>query len=634
MALDPMVAAATGAPNIDTDQVTDITPDEVDPSWSKVTFVDGRTETMPTTEAQALPQAAPMGPPAPPAPVGPGVPSAQSPEAAPGGFSAGPGLGSELPGAELPQAPPTVELGPDGLPVRIGEAPGELQPAATGEVPAPKFDPNAQIVAPGTAGGVMRPAGESQSSAVQEVSYVQDPTKTAQQVGAGFEELAQAADQEAINQFEAQRVQAEADAANAKAAYIQRQKDLHLAQMMQEETERTIKVIEDTPIDDDWTQGSWGRQVSAWFALALSGFLQGATKGANPALNQMMAHLNQAQERFIAQQRADKNSKLNRRIQQLGDERAAVASIRMQLPQLLQKQMDTQARAAGMSELVPALTTAGAKFRADGLKAQQEVYGRVKSNAEIRHTREFKATDPTGPVYQGDLVFRQLGMDQKAINAAFDPKDGNIGNLVSGAQDLELAAAVLEEIARKGGGQLPQQEVLTVDGTWLGKKLAQMGNEESMDAQKAQQMLERAMLAAKQTMNIKSIDSENEGQSFRLTVDPGTSPETVAAVRHLADNARKSALSSAERFTRNPQGLIDYAIQTHNNNVGPRGDAPRPLRGPVKGFPTEEQTIKAATAPAATAPTGEAPAPGPKAPTSSRRGSYRRLRESKPEEPR
>ncbi len=596
--LDPAVAEATGqGPAVSTNDVTDVKPHDVDPAWSVVTFADGRTETMPTAQASALPQAPVARPPGNvPFAAGPGPqvadPNALTSVGAPGALPTQSDLvgGVQNPGGGA---------GFQDLGVRVDTSgsPGQLPPA--------QVDPGAAVAAPGDASG-STPYGSTDSVAQTTEQTVADPQQLAADVSGEYQGQAARLDAHAQGVQDAANAENRALLQNNEERQHQVADDLRKAQIHTEEAQKVVDAIESTPIEQDFFKDSPGRQVAAWLALATSGFLQGATKGANPALNQMMNALNGAQERFIANQKANKNSKLALRTRLLGDAQTAEASIRMQYGKLLDDHARTLAKQVGLDALPPAISTASASFQLKATEAKQQIGMHVERRTDERHAEERRAAPP-GPQFQGDRELQALGVDRKAHAEAMDPKGANLGGMVQGAQRLAKIQSELEAIAKRHGGDLPSQNLVSWDSVGASKLAARMGSDSAKDQVRTRQLLEEAKLAFKQTINIKSVDSENEGKNFNAMMDTGETSTTLQALRDKANETNQRAVATASGFSRNPQGYLQFIERTLGSNpgVGPTGGAPQPKRS--TGFRVEGGPAPAE--PQAAAPTGGGPAP-------------------------
>ncbi len=629
--------------------VDTILQDETNPAMSEVTFSDGRKATMPTSHAQAMPQTPQpdlyasgqaFGPPAATPPADPnalqsvGVPAGTAPLDEAGL------VGSVQAG---PQAPPGA-AGPNG---GWGTPEFPLQNAQFGTLSGTPdvrpVDPNSAIVSPGSPGGEMLPSQLSETTN----QYADSPEQQQARLGTAADAQAQAAYDTATQQHDAQVNSALTQAAGLEAQAAELEQQKRQAELEIAEHQRVVKAMEDHPLDEDafWTS-SPGREAGAWVALALSGFLQGATKGQNPALNQMIQSLNSAQDRHMQTLQRERDSVLARREKAMGHAENARDSVKMQLSGLVSKRIDLDAQRAGIPP-VPALETYKAKMAMDVAERQNAIGQRIVSQA----TLQSRAAPATAPVRQAEVVLKNvLGPDwQKKHQDAMDPKGLNLGGQVQGADELTAVASALQKLQDPKTGQLAAQGV-SLDKLGLAPFAARWGFQSGQDQVDARQLIERAKLAFKQTINIKSVDSENEGKNFNLIMDSGEGRSTVGAIVDKANAAKRGAISTADGVAPGAsQQYIDYVRQTQNSNPY---DAPKtghdPERAarlraasqvlsPGSGKPADERAVAETTGggPAPSSPLAPPGARGPEtSPTGSRPGTYRRLRESKPNEPR
>jgi hypothetical protein len=524
---------------------------------------------------------------------------------------------------------------------------GANQPGGATLDVAPRVDPMAQVVDPGSAGG-FAPFSETESSNSQTTERVEDPADALGRVDDAYDQDARAQHLRDSMKYAATRdaLDSEDDARLAQQQQLEEQ--LAQAEAEKRQQEKVYQAIEATPIDEDafWSE-SPGRTAGAWIALALSGFLQGATRGQNPALNQMVQALNHAQDRYLQNQQKSRESQLRVRERMIGDRATAVASMKLQLSGIVEKRIQLDAQREGLPP-PPGLAT----YLADGAVKRAEaktVIGQqtVRVASEQRQ-RELRATPGTGPLRRGDVVLKNLlGTDyQKKHQDAMDPKGLNLGGLVQGADRLQALEQALSRIAQEYDGSLPSQETVSFSKLGLAPLAARLGLDRGTAEVKVKQLLEEAKLAYKQTVNIKSIDSENEGKNFNAIMDSGEGATTLEAIRARADVANQSAISVASGVTRDTQGYIDFVRQTQNAVPGvtrSAGAIPEKrdtgFRAPGKG-PDEAETVQQA------GPGGAAPGPLPAgaslpaaralatSTTGSRPGTYQRLRGSKPVVPR
>lgn len=619
--------------------VDGFTEDPANPGWAEVSFSDGRTATLPLDHAQQLPQT-------PAAPIDPyGVP--QGPPAPPAAAPAAPDYQVTAPGVDAPgQAYTEEQLLADVRGTSLPPAPGgedltglQLSTPKVG-TGAARVDPMAEIVSPGSAGG-MAPYSEAESSSTTETTYAEDPADAMARVD---EATAAQAGAERAFDVEARRAKLagldeEDEGLAAREAEVRKQ--LRQAELERQGHAKVIQAMEKTPIDEDefWS-GSPGRAAGAWIALALSGFLQGVTRGQNPALNQMVQALNHAQDRFVQTQRANRDSTLRAREKLMGDAKSSEDSFRLQLDGIMTKRIQNDAQRAGIP-VPPGLETYNSKLAMNAAERKTAIGQRVLEQAQRQAQAEARATPATGPVRRGDVVLQQLGVDKKAHADAMDPKGLNMGGVVGGAERLQTVHAALEKIAARHGGSLPSQETVSWSSLGLAPQAARLGMDRGKDEISVKQLLEEAKLAYKQTVNIKSIDSENEGKNFNAIMDSGEGQSTLDAIRTRAEISNQNALSIASGVTRDAQGYVDFVRGTLHNSPGvQKGQQPAGFRALTPPRPRGETGAVQET-------TGGGPATGPlptagaqaatslaaKAPetstTGSRPGTYQRLRASK-----
>lgn len=626
--------------------------DPGNPGWSEVRFSDGRIATMPTEAVAELPQTAPAGPPeyygppaaagvdngqyGPPAPVVPPEPGA--PPLTPG----------ELAQTGSTPAVPFMGMGAAGASPLGGLAGQAAAPAALelagGEsaLPPPRVDPMAAVVSPGSAGG-FAPYSEAATSGVTETERAEDPAAAAARTASAYDAAANAN----LTLDTMRHRAAAAGLDEQRAAYeeqeTQTRQAMRQAQLEKEGHARALSAIEKTPIDEDgfWTS-SPGRSAGAWVALALSGFLQGATKGQNPALAQMVASLDRDQDRWLDNQRRSREGQYRTRERLMGDASATEASYRMQLAGIVSKRIDADAARAGLAP-PPGLETYRGSLGVKAAEAQTAIGQTITRQATEQVQREARATPATGPVRAGDVELRRLGVAPKAHAEAMDPKGLNLGGVVGGASRLRTVSDALEKIAAKHGGSLPSQETVSWSSLGLGAQAARLGLDRGKDEVSVKQLLEEAKLAYKQTVNIKSIDSENEGKNFNAIMDSGEGSTTLDAIRTRAEIANQTAVSIANGVTQDTQGYIDFVLGRQQTNQGvEHGRAPKgfqPMAGGVRPATAADGTEAPAPSPPL-ADAGATAASRPVAPalvtsaTGSRPGTYQRLRGSKLSVPR
>lgn len=591
-----------GAPP-DPNDVVSVTPHDVDPAYSMVEYVDGRKETLPTSEAQALPQAPPE---APVATVGAGNPT--FPGNVP--FAGEPGPQATDPALLSVGAPGPVDLvgnvqsaanGPGagfqdlGVTMAPGDGPGHL--------PAAQVDPGAAVLPPADPSAPVDP----NKTTVTTNETVANPAALMANTLGTADNQAGALDAQERGRQAAAKAENQSLLDSQTAQARQAHDDLVKAEIHTQAAQHVVDTIEATPIETDFFKDAPGRQVAGWVALALSGFLQGSTQGANPALNQMMQAMQGAQDRFIANQRESKNSKLALRTKALGDAKVAEASIRMQLAKVYDDHAKTQAKQLGLAQLPPAVSATGAQMRVGAAKDAQTVGMHVEQVTQ----REFEARKAT-PEYEGDRELRALGLASpgaktpaEAHNLAMDPKGDNLGGMVQGAKRLERISSELDTIAKRHGGQLPNQNTVSWSSVGLAGAAGRMGSESAKDQIRAHQLIEEAKLAFKQTINIKSVDSENEGKNFNAMMDTGETSTTLQALHDKAAETNQRAVLTASGYTRNPQAYLKFIERTASSNPGV-GDAGAP--------PTPKRTTGYREPQAATVDTGSNTGGGPATP--------------------
>lgn len=616
--------------------VDSILYDEADPTFAEVKFSDGRVATMPTQHAEAMPKtpvdpltagipgSAPMGPPVAPDPAGPDP-----------GFAPGPGLGADVMGGMTPDEAIAQEQAAAAAPP--AQLVGTSVVTGTG---AAQTDPMAEIVSPGGPGG-MAPSAETAGQSVTSTDTVDDADTMMDRVDQGIEDAAGAERLGDAMRYSSARdsMDAELDARDAQAAEAQRL--MRKAELERAEHERIYKAVEATPIDEDafWSE-SPGRTAGAWIALALSGFLTGATRGQNPALGQMMQALDQAQDRWLSNQQKSRDSQLRTREKLMGSAENARDTYRLQLSGIVEKRIQLESQREGLQP-PPALATYIAKQGVKRAEAKNAIGSRVDESTTRTLESEQKATAATGPVRRGDVVLQQLGIDKKAHAEAMDPKGLNLGGVAGGAERLQNVSRALDAIAQRNGGSLPLQETISWDTLGLRAWAARNGFGDGTEEVAVKQLLEEAKLAYKQTINIKSVDSENEGKNFNAIMDSGEGMSTIQAIRSRAELANANAISIASGVTRDTQGYLDFVLQGQKAVPGARGGAtitptrvlrPAPAGGGESGAVRETTGGAPATPPLPPSPAE--PGAGANPATASLRGTYQRLRGSRPGVPR
>lgn len=604
-------------------QATSVTPDEIDPSFSQVQFSDGTMETMPTSQAEALPQR----PPAPPAVAAPLAGPLPTPEQAqPNALAAaweGAGhdplvaateAGTAQPGYQAPVGRPTNPL-PDS-------------PGGVSELPAPQTD-LAEIVAPGTPGGFADFSQATNESATS-TDTVEDPEVMGQRVDDAFDDQAAAARLHDTMRYSAQRdaLDTESDARDAQAAEAQRA--LRQAQAEKTEHEKIYKAIEATPIDEDafWSE-SPGRAAGAWIALALSGFLQGATRGQNPALNQMVQALNHAQDRYVQNQQKSRDSQLRTRERLMGSSENAVSSLKLQLSGIMEKRIMLDAQREGLAP-PPGLATYLAQGQVKRAEEKNAIGARVAHSATVSSQAEQRATPGTGPVTRFDAGLRAIGVTPEAHQKA---EAAGVGEKVRAADELRQVHGALQKIAAANGGDLKAQGTMSWTQLGLAPLAARLGIKNAEEQVNTTQLLNQASLAYISAIgNIKGLDSNVERERFEKILNSGETQTTLAAIDERARMAENSAVSVASGFAGgNARRYVD--LLRGQQQVPESGGFSERVVRPGKG-PTETETLDQAAGGAAPGPLAGATRPAARAletsTTGSRPGTYQRLRGSKP----
>lgn len=659
--------------------VDSVEEDPGNPGWAFVRFSDGRESTLPTETAMSMPQTPPaydpmtgaappgsyddpMGPPPPPAggPMGFGPAPEPAPEAPPGAPPVPEGF-AHVPAVDPSARPGVVPAGPNvarGDSFRPeGAVPGSslAMDAATvgsGSTQFPADGGNAAIVQPATPGG-FAPFSTTEGTTRSATETVDDPEVMQSRLADATKSDAEAAYARDLAAYDAS-VGAKHLAAGAnlqRAAALQRQKREH--ELLQQQHAKFIDGIEKNPIDEDgfWT-ASPGRRAAAWIALGLSGFLQGVSRGANPMLNQMMGAFQNAQSSWMQNQRAERESVLKRRTAAMGDERAAVASLDMQLDGVMTKAIQLQADAAGVPP-PPGMATYIAERQLKQAEKQNMIGSIARETVTEMLNRESRATPAQPALRRGDVVLRDLGLDQKAIQSAWDPNDGNVPGAVQAATKLESIAEELKAIRAKYEGSLPQQALFSYNTFGAAPFAGRLGSEAAQDQVRAKALMLEAQQMVKQSAGTtKLFDSNQEREDLIRTLDTGEPDTTMRAIEGINARANENAIAAAQRYTRDPQGLINFVRESRGETRGvDRGDSPVVSRVLKRGQPGPAPAVGAPAAPGGAdaaaplvppsdgAPPPATPAlpsgPGPATPTTaSLRGTYRALRASRLNAPR
>lgn len=596
--------------------VDSILYDEADPTFVEVKFSDGRVSTMPASHAEAMPKtpvdpmtagipgSAPMGPPVAPPPAGPDP-----------GFSAGPGLGG-LPGGGLsPEDIMAEEQAAANVP-----PPQLVGTSVTTGTGSAQHDPMTDIVAPGSPGG-MAPSAESAATAQTQTSTVEDPSVMGERIDAGIEESAGAEHLLDTMRYSSQRdsMDTELDARDAQAAEAARM--ARKAELERAEHERIYKAVEATPIDEDafWSE-SPGRTAGAWIALALSGFLSGATRGQNPALGQMMQALDQAQDRWLANQQKSRDSQLRQREKLMGSAENARDTYRLQLSGIVEKRIQLEAQREGLQP-PPALSTYIAKQGVRRAEAKNAIGSRVDESTTRTLQSEQKATAATGPVRRGDVVLQEIlgpkyrELHEKAL------ADKNLGSTITSATELQDAAKRLHALTEKYGGDLEGQNVVSWTRLGMAPLAARWGSESAKDQVEANTLLKQVKMAVKQAAgNTRLFDSNMEAEDFIKQLDTGEASTTLAALDKVVTRGNQAALDVASAYApSNAQAYVDFVRSMHRTNPGVAGGGaitptrvlrPAPAGGDPEAGAVEATTQDAPAGGGATRPLPEPTQPG------------------------
>ena len=589
--------------------VDSLTEDTANPGWSFVKFSDGRESTLPTNAAMELPRtqgsgllpgqlaaetallpselaALPAEPPLSPDELAmtgtPGAPPSQPGAGAPPvpeGFSRVPAIDPSTQPGVVPAGPMVVRgdsYRPAGaLPdAGVGVAGATVGTSTTGA--APDYS---ELARPATAGGFAPYSTQTGTQTSSDVT-AESPETMQTRLGEAVESDAEAAYTRDLAAYDAS-VGAKHVAAGRlmeQEAELQRQRREH--ELTQQEHARIIKGIEDNPIDEDgfWT-ASPGRRAAAWVALALSGFLQGVTRGANPMLNQMMGAFQNAQDSWLRNQQMQRESVLKRRTAAMGDERAAISSLDMQLNGLMTKYIQLQADAAGVPP-PPALATYVAERQLKMAEKQNEIGRIVTDRVQQTLQSEQRATPGQPALRRGDVVLQELiGVSpatpegRKILDSMYNPNDGNVPGAVEAATKLEGIRNELQAIKEKYG-DLPQQALLSYNTIGAAAFAGRLGSQAAQDQVRAKALLLEAQQIIKQSAGTtKLYDSNQERDDLLKTLDTGEPTTTLQALDALAAKGNAIAISAAQRYTRDPQGLIDFIRESRGQTRGVAGKA-------------------------------------------------------------
>lgn len=553
---DPPPALPPAPPEATVDSIL---YDKTNPGWVEVSFSDGSPpRTMPAEEAEALPKTPTTGTPvaygeAFGPPVAPIAPNAVLQP--PGG-----GVFWGAPEAPAPEAPPAEQPLTDpmtGMPlnqagaVAVGATPRPNEAVSAGEVTAkPNIGPDmAEIITPGSPGGAMLPSETTYSEGSTQTQFAGDLDAASADLGTAYDRAADATRVKDWQTYQSRYGQNITQEFGARQRQAQVEAQLAQAQNERETQERFIRTMEENPIDpDDFWNKSPGRQAASWIALALSGFLQGATRGQNPALNQMMQSLNAAQDRWLANARAERAGVFARREAGLRDAKAAEDSLKMQLSGIVDKRWDLAAQRAGIP-VPPGAETYRTQAGVQRAEAQARLAATAVGQATEQTQRQLKAAAATGPQTRFDVELRALNIDPKKHQEAMTASTGNVRTAVSSADELASIRDALRTIAAKHNGKLPSQSTLSWRQLGLAPFAARMGIKNADEQVTTEQLLQRASLAYITSLgNVKTIDSNTERERFERAVNTGVASSTLAALDERVAQAEDAAVSIASGY--------------------------------------------------------------------------------------
>lgn len=316
-----------------------------------------------------------------------------------------------------------------------------------------------------------------------------------------------------------------------------------------DEEQKMLNAIEETPLDERGFWADTGRTAAAVFALAMSGFVQGVRGGENTALR----ILDNSLDRHIKNQLNQRNSAIRRRERAIGSLDAAVSSARMQLAGLLDKQLDMTAQQAGMSAqgnaTVDAIRARHAAIRVDGMnKIGAEVDQRTQRTIQDTQTKAKPAVTPF------EQRLQSMGQDlenwEKATSNATGK--GDLITKINNADRLDETSAALDALAAANGGVLPDKEAFTLDRVkFIRNFRARMGDDSSIAAISEDQLMNRALLALKQSIgNSKLVDSNTDAASVQMTFNTPLTGQTLQGVRDLAKQAHQGVNAVASQYGR------------------------------------------------------------------------------------
>ena len=661
--------------------VDSVLEDPGNPGWAFVKFSDGRESTLPTNTALAMPQT-PTAPPTSqgtyPGEIGPPLPPEGPPLPPPGPAGGAPGEFQVVPPVDPssnPNAQPVWAPEPGGAPAfgvpeglgyqmspDLAAAPGTLQVAptqvGTGQPTVPADGGFAAIAQPATAGG-FGPFSQTSGTTTSSDVTAESPEAMQARLGSAVQADAQAAYDRDLAAYDASVGAKHTAAAQLMEQEVMLQRQRREHELTAQEHAKFIDAIESNPIDEDgfWTAQP-GRRAGAWVALALSGFLQGVSRGANPMLGQMVSSLQNAQASWMQNQRAQRDSVLKRRTAAMGDERAAVASLDMQLNGIMTKYVQLQSDAAGVP-VPPGLATYVAERQLKMAERQNEI-GRIVTDRVAQTLQSEQRATPGQPALRrGDVVLRNLGLDpttkegRAMIDEAWDPNRGNVPGAVESATRLQTIRDELQAIKAKYDG-LPQQNRISWSGIGAEGVAARLGSQAAKDQVRANALILEAQLMLKQAAGTtKLFDSNQEREDLLKQLDTREPETTMRAIDTVTTRANGAAVQAAQRYTRDPQGLIDFIRESRGQTLGvSKGEQPRVTReltpGQASPAPAAGSQPSATAAEAGAAsplgPAGTSPQPGTQGPpsalapatstTASLRGTYRQLRASRLSAPR
>lgn len=572
--------------------VDSILYDETVPGWAEVSFSDGSPpRTMPAEEAEALPKTptAPAGPAPYDATFGP--PGLAAPVEGPNAITQqweAAGQDPIVQATEAATAPPGYAA-PLGRPTN--PAPPPADPSALGRTGTGAAQPNmAEIVAPGTPGGSMAPAETAITDQRSQTEFIGDPEEVRARTQSAYEREAEA---QRVTDWQTYQSKYGANI-TAEFGAREQQARAERARLEAEETrkahERIIAAMDDTPIDpDDFWNKSPGRTAAAWVALALSGFLQGVTRGQNPALNQMVQALNHAQDRWLQNLKSERAGQYARREAGIRDARATEDSYRMQIDGILSKRIDLAAQRAGMP-VPPGLETYRAKGAVEAAKAMERLDMTARAQATESVQQTLKAQAATGPQTRFDVELRALGIDRAAHQKAMTDED--LGGKVGALTELEAIRGALRKIAEQHGGQLPAQSTLSWSQLGLDRFAGRPGwfsSENAAQQVETKQLLDKAVLSYIQTLgNVKTIDANAERERLQKVFDTGIAESTLAELDSRVRQSEQIATGIASGFAGGNAGRYLDLLRAQATQAGEGGAPPttfRPLGLGGRGAP-------------------------------------------------